>query len=80
MFDITIHIGDKNVTIIAHRIYLVIFVHLDVSLLIIVIPVCFKLSILNYVFMSWERLIIAFTLKLGFRDISKMAKFFVWIR
>ena len=52
MFDITIHIGDKNVTIIAHRIYLVIFVHLDVSLLIIVIPVCFKLSILNYVFMS----------------------------
>ena len=51
MFDITIHIGDKDVTIIAHRIYLVIFSGFR-SLLIIVITVCFKLSILNYVFMS----------------------------
>ena len=49
MFDITIHIGDKNVTIIAHRIYLFSGFR---SLLIIVITVCFKLSILNYVFMS----------------------------
>ena len=33
MFDITIHIGDKNVTIMAHGIYLFIFVHLDVKVM-----------------------------------------------
>ena len=44
MFDITIHIGDKNVTKMAHGIL---------------------------------RLMISFTLKSGFHDISNMAKLFV---